>query len=56
MNLFAEVLDQVASDLDDEPLVLLTDVTLNSFLTGQIQSRDKNVVEGRLETVCIAIA
>ena len=52
----AEVLDQVARDLDDEVLVLLTDVTLNSFLAGQIQCRDKNIVEGRLEAVLIAIA
>ena len=52
----AQVLDQAPRDLDDEVLVLLTDVTLNSFLTGQTQCRDKNIVEGRLEAVCIAIA
>src|SRR5260370_39278492 len=52
----AEVLDQAPRDLDDEALVFLTDVTLSSFLTGQIQCRDENIVEGRLEAVCIAIA
>src|SRR5271166_3430962 len=52
----AEVLDQAPRDLDDEAMVLLTDVPLNSFLTGQAQCRDKNLVEGRLQAVCIAIA
>ncbi len=52
----AEVLDQAPCDLDDEAMVLLADVPVDSFLAGQDQDRDKNFVEGRLQAVCIAIA
>ena len=48
MNLFAELFNQVQSCLDDELLVLLTDVTFKAFRASQSQGGNKNIVEGRL--------